>query len=73
MLDVTTDPVGATVVLDGVRLGTAPFHAPVKRKAGTAWLKVRMHGRLPIKKAVTLDGDVSWTVHLPVLAQQPSL
>jgi hypothetical protein len=62
-LDVVTDPPGATVVLDGVRLGKAPYHAEVPAKA-TAWLKVRRFDRIPVRIKVSLDRDVTWNVKL---------
>ena len=65
MLTVTSDPPGATVVLDGVRLGTAPYRAPISLAHKLGWLKVRMVGRIPIKKQVSLDHDVEWTIALP--------
>jgi serine/threonine protein kinase len=64
MLHVTTDPSGATVVLDGVRLGVTPFSAPVAIKNDDAWLKVRMHGYAAVKTRVSLDQDVRWDVPL---------
>jgi eukaryotic-like serine/threonine-protein kinase len=64
MLDVVTDPPGASVVLDGVKLGTAPFHAEVPAKS-TAWLKVRRFDRVPVRIKVELDRDVTWNVKLP--------
>jgi hypothetical protein len=64
MLHVTTEPAGATVVLDGVRLGTTPFTAPVRAKAGGAWLKVRMRHRVPVRIRVALEHDVDWNVTL---------
>lgn len=64
MLHVTTAPAGATVVLDGVRLGVTPFSAPVAMKTDDAWLKVRMHGYAAVKTRVSLDQDVRWDVQL---------
>jgi len=64
-LHVVTDPPGATVVLDGVRLGTAPYTGEVPARDGLAWLKVRKSDRLPVKVHVSLARDVTWTVRLP--------
>jgi hypothetical protein len=64
-LHVITDPPGATVVLDGVRLGTAPFTGELPRRSELAWLKVRRSDRLPVRIQVPLDHDVDWTVRLP--------
>jgi len=61
---VVTDPPGATVVLDGVRLGTSPFTAEVPIKHGGAWLKVRKKHHLPVKIRVSLEADVTWNVEL---------
>lgn len=63
-LHVITDPPGATVVLDGVRLGTGPYLAEVPRKQGGAWLKVRKVGHIAVKTRVSLERDVTWTVRL---------
>jgi serine/threonine-protein kinase len=68
-LDVTTRPAGATVVLDGVRLGTTPYTATVPAKAAQGWLKVRMHGHIAVKTRVPLDHDVRWDVQLQPLAR----
>ena len=64
MLEVTSEPAGATVVLDGVRLGVTPFSAPVAIKTDDAWLKVRKQGYAAVKTRVSLDKDVAWDVHL---------
>jgi hypothetical protein len=72
MLQVTTEPSGATVVLDGVRLGVTPFSAPVAIKSDAdAWLKVRMHGYAAVKTRVSLDQDVRWDVRLRQLRGTP--
>ena len=62
---VVTDPPGATVVLDGVRLGTSPYTGQVTIRTGRSWLKVRRSDRLPVKIPVALDRDVTWNVRLP--------
>lgn len=69
MLHVTSDPSGATVVLDGVRLGVTPFSAPVAMKDGPAWLKVRLRRHAAVKTRVSLDKDVRWDVQLRRLAR----
>jgi serine/threonine protein kinase len=63
-LHVTTQPEGATVVLDGQRLGVTPFTAEIPRKNGLGWLKVRMKKHRAVKTRVSLDGDVHWDVQL---------
>lgn len=63
-LHVTTDPVGATVVLDGVRLGTTPFTGKVRLRSKPAWLKVRRRGSVATKMQLSLDRDVTWSVRL---------
>jgi len=64
-LHVVSDPAGGTVVLDGVRLGTAPFDGTVPAEPGKeATLKVRMHGYVAVKQTIQLDRDVTWNVHL---------
>jgi serine/threonine-protein kinase len=66
-LHVTTQPSGATVVLDGVRLGTTPFtsQVPIKKDG---WLKVRMQGHAAVKEKVSFEHDVTWDVALKPLA-----
>jgi eukaryotic-like serine/threonine-protein kinase len=64
LLHVTSDPEGATVVLDGVRLGVTPFTGEVLTKAGLAWLKVRKRDHKAVKTRVSLDEDVRWEVQL---------
>ncbi len=66
-LRVTTEPVGATVVLDGVRLGTTPFTAKLPARSKLAWLKVRRRGSIATKIQVSLDRDVTWSVELHAL------
>jgi hypothetical protein len=68
---VTSDPVGATVVLDGVRLGVTPFEATLPIEQGAGWLKVRkgkQHAAVKIR--VDLAHDVSWDVRLPPLRKR---
>ena len=64
MLAVTSEPVGATVVLDGVRLGVTPYSAPVAIKQNGAWLKVRKTHYIAVKTRVSLEQDVHWNVEL---------
>jgi serine/threonine-protein kinase len=64
-LRVTTDPDGATVVLDGVRLGKTPFLGTLPVGPREAVLKVRKKGFVPKKITVRLDRDVTWDIHLP--------
>jgi serine/threonine-protein kinase len=68
-LEVTTDPPGATVVLDGTRLGTTPYSVAMPPKSAKGWLKVRMHGRIAVKTQVDLGQDVHWNVRLEPLAR----
>jgi serine/threonine protein kinase len=67
-LHVTSHPTGATVVLDGVRLGTTPFtsQVPIKKDA---WLKVRMQGHAAVKEKVSFEHDVEWDVTLRALSK----
>ncbi len=64
-LHVISDPPGATVVLDGVRLGSAPYTATLPLRHASGWLKVRRSDRIPVKIRVSLEHDVSWNVRLP--------
>jgi hypothetical protein len=68
LLHVTSDPDGATVVLDGVRLGVTPFAGRVPSK-DTAWLKVRKRDFAAVKTRVSLEQDVDWNVQLRALAE----
>jgi serine/threonine protein kinase len=63
-IHVTTDPSGATVVLDGVRLGTTPFTGvvPAQKREGT--LKVRKRGHVAVKTKVDRAADIRWDVKL---------
>ena len=70
-LHVTSVPTGATVVLDGVRLGTTPYDAPVALKHGQGWLKVRKRHYKAIRIQVPLDHDVEWAPTLPPLTSDP--
>jgi eukaryotic-like serine/threonine-protein kinase len=68
LLHVTSDPEGATVVLDGVRLGVTPFAGRVHIK-DFAWLKVRKRDFAAQKTRVSLHNDVDWNVQLRALTQ----
>ena len=67
VLRVTTEPTGATVVLDGVRLGTTPYEAKLPTRVKPAWLKVRRRGSVATKIQVSLERDVTWDVRLTAL------
>jgi hypothetical protein len=70
-LHVTTDPVGATVVLDGVRLGTAPYTATLPASHKNGWLKVRMQHYNAVRIQVPLESDVDWNVQLHKTITEP--
>jgi len=63
-LRVTSSPPGATVVLDGVRIGETPFTGTVAR-GREAVLKVRKRHHKPRKIKVVFDQDMNWDVGLP--------
>jgi len=64
-IHVVSDPIGATVVLDGARLGTAPYTGTFAAQPGKeAILKVRMHGYVAIRQPIPLDHDYTWNVEL---------
>jgi hypothetical protein len=67
-LHVTSHPTGATVVLDGVRLGTTPYtsQVPIKKDG---WLKVRLQGHAAVKEKVSFEHDVEWDVVLRPLSK----
>jgi hypothetical protein len=62
---VTSEPTGATVVLDGARLGPTPFDITVPARAEPATIKVRL-GHVAHKKIISLDADVTWDVSFRV-------
>jgi hypothetical protein len=64
MLHVITEPDGATVVLDGVRLGVTPFSGAVNVRPGQAWLKVRKRGFIAKKTRVSFEHEIEWDVSL---------
>ncbi len=64
-LRVNTDPPGATVLLDGRRLGPAPVTIDVPREAREVKLKARKRGYLPRSIMIPLGTDGTWTIHLP--------
>ncbi|MGE5183191.1 MAG: PEGA domain-containing protein, partial [Acidobacteriota bacterium] len=66
-LHVISDPPGATVVLDGVRLGTAPFTQELPIADRDAWLKVRLPHHIATKIRVSLARDIEWNVRLQPL------
>jgi hypothetical protein len=63
-LKVTTSPEGATVVIDGKKVGETPFVGKVE-KGREAVLKVRKRKHKPRKIKVTFDQDLVWDVRLP--------
>jgi hypothetical protein len=69
LLEVTTEPVGATVVLDGVRLGVTPLTMRVPGGKAAAWLKVRKRGYIAVRNHVSLQHDVEWDVPLHELSR----
>ncbi len=69
LLEVVTDPDGATVVLDGVRLGVSPMSIRLPTRPGPVWLKVRKRGHAAVKTRVSLERDVRWNVELRTLAR----
>ena len=63
-LHVVSEPAGATVVLDGVRLGSAPLTADLPIVEREGWLKVRLPHYIATKIRVSLARDVEWNVKL---------
>ena len=55
---VTTEPPGATVLLDGRRLGHAPVSFERRRESRSVWLKVRRSGYATRRIEVSLDDDL---------------
>jgi len=63
-ISVVTDPPGATVVLDGVRLGTTPYTGTVPAQKRDGWLKVRKRDHIAVKTKVDRAADIRWDVKL---------
>ena len=63
-ISVVTDPPGATVVLDGVRLGTTPYTGTVPAQKRDGWLKVRKRDHIAVKTKVDRATDIRWDVKL---------
>jgi eukaryotic-like serine/threonine-protein kinase len=55
---ITTTPSDATILLDGQRLGHAPFEGDVPATSGMHVLKIRRRGYLPLKFDIELANDV---------------
>jgi hypothetical protein len=64
-LQLLTDPPGATVLLDGERLGPAPVTIEVPRADRPGRLKARRKGYLPRSMLIPLAADGTFTIHLP--------
>jgi eukaryotic-like serine/threonine-protein kinase len=63
-IQVTSVPDGATVLLDGGRLGKTPVTATIPASDAEIVLKIRKRGHAPQKMVVPADRDVSWDVRL---------
>ncbi|CAN5909132.1 hypothetical protein BH11MYX2_BH11MYX2_30870 [soil metagenome] len=63
-LSVTSMPSGATVVLDGERLGVTPFTQKIARTDKPSFLKVRMVGYTAQRIVVKRGDDLTWRVAL---------
>jgi hypothetical protein len=61
---VTSTPPGATVVLDGKKLGKTPFEIKMPRSSVTVELKIRRDGYASKRIDVTLDKDIEVTATL---------
>lgn len=65
MLRVASDPPGAEVYLDGVKLGVTPLVQPRPASAQDSTLELRAEGRVTQSKVVRLEADVTLDVALP--------
>jgi len=63
-IHVVTNPPGATVVLDGARLGTTPYTGTVPAEKRDGWLKVRKRNHIAVKTKVDRATDIRWDVRL---------
>ena len=57
-IHITTTPAGATIILDGQRLGHSPFDGSVPKSLGAHTLKIRRRGYATVTIAVELAGDL---------------
>jgi tetratricopeptide (TPR) repeat protein len=55
-LELTGDPPGARVSLNGRSLGTLPLSHPVRVEAGTYTLEVQLDGHYPVQRSLVLAG-----------------
>lgn len=70
-LEVTTEPAGAAVTLDGAPLGTTPLAAPVRTRAGVHVVGATRTGAEPVSRVVTLKGGQRERVALEVPNSPP--
>jgi serine/threonine protein kinase len=68
-LHLTTTPVGATVELDGQRLGATPLDVDVAKLDGDAQLVVSRDGFVDVKQRLDLRSDQSVSLVLPAIAR----
>jgi TonB family protein len=70
---IITDPTGASVLIDGLKIGTTPIYA-FKLDAGVHTVEIRMEGRQTITKRITVVADqrveLSYTLD-PITASTP--
>jgi tetratricopeptide (TPR) repeat protein len=72
-LELTGDPPGAHVWLNGRSIGALPLAEPVRVEAGTYTLEVRLEGHYPVKRSLALSGGAlaRERVSLAPLARAP--
>jgi serine/threonine-protein kinase len=61
---VTSNPIGALVVLDGRPLGRSPWRGKLPEEHRVAKLEIRADGHIPVSKEVSLIEDVDLEVQL---------
>jgi eukaryotic-like serine/threonine-protein kinase len=63
-LSVQTQPVGATVVLDGVTVGTTPLSLPLPRSSTVRELRVELSGFRPETRALVPERDAGFILEM---------
>jgi hypothetical protein len=68
-LRVTTTPAGATVELEGKRLGATPLDVELPRRDGEAQLVISRDGFTEVKQRLDLSDDSAVTLALPPIVR----
>jgi serine/threonine-protein kinase len=71
-ISVSSNPVGALVVLDGTPLGRTPWQGKLPARPETGTLELRADNCEPLSKVIALNEDVAIEVHLTPLPSSSS-